>query len=225
MFNMEAREAKFNRSWIFYFVVQSLSSDSVRPHGVQHTRPPCPSPSLEVCLSSCPLYWWCHPNISSSVTRFSFCPLSFPASGSFPMSRQFTSDDQNTGASASALVLPMNIQGWFPLRLTGLISSLSKGFLGVFSRTTVQRHQFFGTLPSFGIFHTNTMLEVLSPKRGIQTCLVWPQEFKLELMGGSHRKIFSRKGNIRTISVKYVDLVNNWVPHHHGCLRMAKALL
>ena len=164
---MEAREAKFNRSWTFHVVVQSPSPDSVRPHGVQHTRPPCPSPSPEVCLSSCPLHWWCHPNISSSVASFSFCLQSFPASGSFPMSHLFTSDDQNTGASASALVLPMNIQGWFRLKVTGLITLLSRGFLGVFSSTTVQRHQFFGTLPPFGIFHTNTIFEVLSPKRGI----------------------------------------------------------
>ena len=96
-----------------------------------------------------------------------FCLQSFPASGSFPMSRLFTSDDQNIGASASTLVLPMNIQGWFPLKVTGLITLLSRGFLGVFSSTTVQRHQFFGTLLSFGIFHTNTIFEVLSPKRGI----------------------------------------------------------
>ena len=101
-----------------------LCEDSVTPHGVQHTRPPCPTPSPKVCFSSCPLHWWCRPNISSSFAPFSFCLQPFPASGSFPMSRLFTSDDQNTGASASALVLPMNIQGWFPLRVTGLITDL-----------------------------------------------------------------------------------------------------
>ena len=121
-------------------------SNSLQPHGLQHTRPPCPSPSPEVCLSSCPLHQWCHPALSSSDALFSFCPQSFPESGTFPM---FTSDEQNTGASAS--VLPMNIQGWFPLRVTDLISLLSRGFSGAFSNTTVQRHQFFGTLPSLRV--------------------------------------------------------------------------
>ena len=104
---------------------------------------PCPSPSPGICPSSCPLNWCCHPTISSSVALFSSCPQSFPASGSFPMSRLFTSGGQNIGASASASFLPMNIQGWFPLGLTGLILQ-SKGF----SKTTVQKHQFFGTQPS-----------------------------------------------------------------------------
>jgi len=90
---------------------------------------------------------WCHPVISSSDTLF-FCPQSFPASGTFPMSQLFVSGDQNTGASASASVLPMSIQGWFPLRLTGLITSLFKGLSRVFSRTIVQGHQFTGALPS-----------------------------------------------------------------------------
>ena len=94
-------------------------------HGLQHARPPCPSPSSEVCPSSCPLHQWCHPAFSSFNTLFSFFPQSFPASGTFPVSWLFTSGDQNTGASASASVLPMSIQGLFPLRLTGLISLLS----------------------------------------------------------------------------------------------------
>ena len=123
-------------------------SNSLRPHGLQHTRPPSPSPSPRVCPSSCPLHQWCHPAISSSDTLLSFCPQSFPASGTFTMSQLFASDDQNTGASASVSVLPMSIQGWFPLRLTGLISLLTKGLSGVFSSTTVWRHQFFGILPS-----------------------------------------------------------------------------
>ena len=111
-------------------------SHSLRPHGLQHTRPPCPSPSPEVCSSSCLLHLWCYPAISSSDPLFSFCSQSFLASGTFPVSQLFTSDNQNTGVSAS--VLPMSIQGWFPL-----ISSLSKGLSGVFSSTTVQRHQVF----------------------------------------------------------------------------------
>ena len=102
--------------------------------------------------SWCPLHQWCHPTISSSVTLFAFCPQSFPASGSFPMSQLFASGDQNTRILTSASVLLMSIQGWFPLRLTGLISLLSKGLSGVFSSTTVGGHQFFGALPSFFFF-------------------------------------------------------------------------
>ena len=104
-----------------------VMSNSLRPHGLQHARPPYPSPSPKVCPSSCLLSWWCHPAISSSDALFSFCPQSIPASRTFPMSQLFTSDDQNTWASASASVLPTGIQGWFPLRLTALIFLLSKG--------------------------------------------------------------------------------------------------
>ena len=107
-------------------------------------------PSLlpRVCSNSHPLSLWCHPTISSSVALFSSCPQSFPASGSFTMSKLFTSSGQRTGALASASVLPMNTQGWFPLRLTGWISLLSKGLSRVFSSTTGWRHQFFSTQPS-----------------------------------------------------------------------------
>ena len=122
------------------------SCPTLRHHGLQHTRPPGPSLSPRVCPSSCSLHWWCCPALSSSDALFSFCPQSFPESGTFPMSRLFISDDQNTGASAS--VLRVNIQSWFPLRLTGLISLLSKGLSGVFSSTTVWMHQFFDILPS-----------------------------------------------------------------------------
>ena len=118
-------------------------SDSSWPHGLQHTRLPCLSTSLGVCTNSCPLNQWCHPTISSSVIPFSSCCQSFPASGSFPMSQFFTSGGQSIGVSATASVLPVNSQGWFPLRLTGLISLLFKGLPRVFSK-----HQFFGTLPS-----------------------------------------------------------------------------
>ena len=124
-------------------------SDSLRPHGLQHTRSLCPLPSPKVSPSSCPLHQWCHPAISSSEALCSFCLKSFPASETFPMSQMFISGDQNTGASATALVLPMSMQGWFPLRLTGLISLLSKG-LSVSSSTTVWRHQFFGILLLYG---------------------------------------------------------------------------
>ena len=120
-----------------------VMSNSLWPHGLQHTRPPCPSPSPGVGPSSCSLHRWCHPTISSSGGLFSFCPQSFPASRTFPMNCLFSSDDQNIGTSASASILPVNMQGWPPLRLTGLISLLSKGLSGIFSSTTVRRHQFF----------------------------------------------------------------------------------
>ena len=123
----------------------SVMSDSLRPHGLQHIRPPCPSPTPGAYSNSCPSSQWCHPNISSSVIPFSSCLQSFPASGSFPMSQLFASSGQNIGASASTSVLPVNIQDWFPLGLTGLTFYLSKWISRVFSNTTVQKHQFFGT--------------------------------------------------------------------------------
>jgi len=104
-----------------------LVSDSLQPHRLQHTKLPCPSPSPGVCSNSCPLSQWCHPTISSCVVPFSSCLQSFPASGSFQMSQFFSSGGQSIGASASAPAFPINIQGWFPLRLTSLISLLSKG--------------------------------------------------------------------------------------------------
>ena len=107
-------------------------SNSFQPHGLHHARPPCPSPPPGVCPSLYPLHQWCHPAISSSDAFFSFCSQSSPASGTFLVSWLFASGDQNTGASASASVLPIRVQGWFPLRLTSLISSLSKGLSGVF---------------------------------------------------------------------------------------------
>ena len=123
-------------------VQTSVMSDSLQPHKSQHARPPCPSPTPGVHPNSCPLSRWCHPTISSYVTLF--CPQSFPASGSFPMSQLFASGGQSNGVSASILI--MNIQGWFSLGLTGLIALLSKG-LRVFS-STVQKHQFLDTQPS-----------------------------------------------------------------------------
>ena len=115
-------------------------SHSLWPHGMEHASLPCPSLSPGVCSNSYPLSRWCHPNISSYVALFSSCLWSFPASGSFPVSRFFASGGQSIGASASASVLPMNIQGWFPLGLTGLISLLSKGLSRVFSSTIVWKH-------------------------------------------------------------------------------------
>ena len=126
----------------------SVVSDSLWPHELQQVRLPYPSLSLRVCSNSCPLSWWCHPTISSSVAPFSSCLQSFPASGSFAMSQFIASGGQSIGTSASASVLPVNIQGWFPLGLTGLISLLSKGLSRVFSSTTFLKHQFFGAQPS-----------------------------------------------------------------------------
>ena len=123
-----------------------VGSNPSWPHGLQHARPPFSSSSPGVCPSSSPLHQWCRPAISSSDTLFSFCPQSFPASGTFLTNHLLESDDQNSEASAS--VLPVNIQGWSSLRLTGLISLLSRGLSGVFSGTTVGRDHFFGALPA-----------------------------------------------------------------------------
>ena len=131
-------------TWLLFS--RSVVSNSLQPQGLQHVRLPFPSPSPGVCSKSCPLSWWCHPTISSSVIPFSSWLLSFPASGSFPISRLFASGGQSIGAPAS--VLPMNIQGWFPLGWIGLISLQSTGLSRVFSNTTVQKHQFCSAQPS-----------------------------------------------------------------------------
>ena len=133
-------------SWLS-LLSHSVISNSLQPHGLQHARPPCPSPSPGACSNSCPSSRWCHPTISSSVVPF-FCFQSLSAWESFPMSQLFASGSQSIRASASASVLPVNVQDWFPLELTGLISLQSKGLSRVFSNTTIQKHQFFGTQPS-----------------------------------------------------------------------------
>ena len=134
-------------SWINQFS-RLVMSDSLQPHGLQHDRSPHLSSTPRVCSNSYPLSWWCHPTISSSVIPFSSCPQSFPASGSFPMSQLFTSGGQSIGVSASTSVLQMNTREWSPLGWTGWISLQSKGLSRVFSNTTVQKHQFFGTQTS-----------------------------------------------------------------------------
>ena len=145
-------------------------SDSLWPHGLQHARLPCPSPTPEVYSNSSPLSWWCHPTFSSSVIPFSSHLHSFPASGSFQMSQFFPSGGQSIGVSASASVLSMNIQDWFPLGWTCLISLLSKKTLKrlvwspccprrlsrVFSNTIVQKHQFFGAQ----LFYSSTLTSI-----------------------------------------------------------------
>ena len=137
----------------------SVVSDSLWPHGLQHTRLPCPSPTPGAYSNSCPLSRWCHPTLSSSVVSFSSCLQSFPASGSFPMSQFFTSGGQSTGTSALASALPMNIQDWSPLGWTDWISLQSKGLSRVFSNTTVQKHQFLGSqLSLWSNSHIHTRL-------------------------------------------------------------------
>ena len=122
----------------------SVMSDPFQSYGLEHARPPCSSPTPRVYSNSCPLNWWCHPTIASSVIPFSSCLRSIPASGSFLRSQFFTSGSQSTGVSASASVLLMNIQDWFRLGWTSWIALLSKRLSRVFSNTTVQNHQFFG---------------------------------------------------------------------------------
>ena len=122
---------------------RSVVSDSLQPHGLQHVRPPCPSPTPRVYSNSCPSSRWCHSAISSSVIPFSSCPKSLSASESFPMSQLFAWGGQSIRVSASASVLPMNTQEWSPLGWTDWVSLQSKGLSRVFSNTTVQKHQFF----------------------------------------------------------------------------------
>ena len=131
--------------WTYMLFSNKIVSDFLRPHEVKHTRLPCPSLFPRVCANSYLLSLWCHPTISSSVIPFSSSPQSFPAWRSLPMSQLFASGGQSIGVSASASILAMNIQGWFSLRLTGLISLQSKGFSRVFSSTTIWKHEFFGT--------------------------------------------------------------------------------
>ena len=138
---------KQGMNWHKFTSVQfshSVMSDSLWPHGLQHARPPCPSPTLEFTQTH--VHWVgdaIQPSLSS-IIPFSSCLQYFPASGSFPVNQFFTSGVQSIGASASTSVLPMNIQDWFPWGLTGWISLQSRGFSRVFSNTTVQKHQFFG---------------------------------------------------------------------------------
>ena len=127
---------------------RSVMSDSLRPHELQHTRPPCTSPTLGVHPNSCAWSRWYNPAISSSVVPFSSCPQSLPASESFPVGQLFAWGGQSTGVSASASFLPKKSEGWSPSEWTGWISLQSKGLSRVFSNTTVQKHQFFGTQPS-----------------------------------------------------------------------------
>ena len=138
-------KAYFEIKYISIQFSWSVMSYSLRLHELQHTRPPCPSPTPGVHTNSCPSSRWCHPAISSSVVPFSFCPQSLPASESFPMSQHFAWGGWSTGVSALASVLLKNTQNWSPLEWTGWISLQSKKLSRVFSNTTLQKHQFFCT--------------------------------------------------------------------------------
>ena len=146
---MREQVGQGDKTWLSVSVQFSrlVMSDSLQPQGLQHDRLPHPSLTPRACSDSCPQSWWCHPSISSSVVPTS-CLQSFPASGFLPINQLFTSGAQSIEASIWASVLPMNIQDRFPLGLTGLISLLSKGLSSIFSNTTIQKHQFFGILPS-----------------------------------------------------------------------------
>ena len=168
-------------------------SDSLPPHGLQHTRLPCPPPYPGVCSDSCPLSQWCHPAILSSLVSFS-CPQSFPASESCPVSQLFTSGGQSTGASASPSVLPMNIQGWFPLGLTDLTSLQSKELSRVFSNTTVQKHQWVQISLSIFVALAASLCIFLDSVSLWQLCLI-PSLFKhfalhLSLLCGTYYQYF-----------------------------------
>ena len=134
----------FFKDILKYQFSRSVVSDSLRLNELQHTRPPCPSPTPRVHSNSCPSSQWCHPAISSSVVPFYSCPQSLPASESFPMSQLFAWGGQSTGLSALASSLPKNTQGWSPVEWTGWISLQSRGLSRVFPSTTVQKHQLFG---------------------------------------------------------------------------------
>ena len=149
-------------------------SDSLRPHESQHARPPCPSPTPGVHSNSCPLSWWSHPAISSSVVPFSSCPQSFPASESFPMNQLFTWGGLSTGVSALASFLPKKSQGWSPSEWTIWISLHSKGCSRVFSNTTVQKHQFCTQLSLFFLkIYFSWRLITLQYCSGFCHTLVW----------------------------------------------------
>ena len=155
----------------------SVTSDSLQPHGQKHARLPWPSPTPGVYSNSCPLSWWCHPTISSSVIPFS-CLQSFPASASFSISQLFASGAQSIGISASASVLPMNTQDWSPLGWTGWISLQSKGLSRVVFSTTVQKHQFFGAQLSFSFFLKALGSDILFIVTNPMNCMSLPKALK-----------------------------------------------
>ena len=173
---------------------------TLQPHGLQHSKLPCPSQSPGVCSNSCPSSQWYHPTISSSVSPFSSCPQSFPVSESFPNNWLFTSGGQSIWASVSASVLPMNIQVWFLLGLTGLISLQSKGLSRAFSSTTIWKHQFFGSQPNKSITELKSSCE--------QGCVV------LEAPGDIHFLAFFQL--LEAAHVSRLRLLPSSISKHHS---------
>ena len=189
-------------------------SDSLWPHVSQHARPPCPSPTPGVHSNSCPSSQWCHPAISSPVVPLSSCPQSLLAAESFPMSQLFAWGGQSTGVSALASFLPKNIQDWSPSEWTGWISLQSKALSRVFSNTTVQKHQFFGTqLSSQSNSYIHTwLLEHQSPRK--KTQLTSNVETRIVTGGDQGRhswtvKIKSHTSFQRRLGEKYKFLISN----------------
>ena len=160
--NMEYTHNEYHSSLLVQFSSVAQSCPTLLPHGLQHARLFCPSPTSRACSNSCPLSWSCHPTILSSVVPFFSCPQSLPASKSFPMSQLFAWGGQSTGVSALASFLPKKSQGWSPSEWTGWISFQSKGLSRVFSNTTVQKHQFLGT--QLSLWSTFTSVHVLLKK-------------------------------------------------------------
>ena len=148
MYGCKSWTVKKAERWISVQFSRSVMSDSLRPQESQHARPPCSSPTSGVHSDSRPSSQWCHPEISSSIVPFFSCPQSLTPSKSFPMCQRFAWGGQSTGVSALASFLPKKSQGWSPSEWTGWISLQSKGLSGVFSNTTVQKHQFYGAQPS-----------------------------------------------------------------------------
>ena len=177
------RASRILSSVQFSSVAQSCPT--LQPHELQHTRPPCPSPTPRVYPNLCPSSRWYHPAMLSSVVPFSSCPPFLPTSGTFPMSQLFAWGGQSIGASASVSVLPMNIQDWFSLGWTGWISLQSKELSRVFSNTTLQKHQFFGAQPSSqsnSHIHTWPLEKriLLSEKSQFKRlCMVWLQLYDI----------------------------------------------
>ena len=211
------REVKFGEFSSVQFSCSDMS-DSLRLHGLQHARLPCPLPTPGVYSNSCPLSRWCHPTISSSVVPFFSCLQSFPASGSFPMRQFFASGGQSIGVSPSASVLPMNIQDWFPLGWAGWISLQSKGLSRVFSNTTVQKYQFFHVKISLW---SNSHIHIwLLEKPSVQFSSVWtlsPVQLFATLWTVAHQAslfITNSWSLPKFMSIESVMPPSNFILHH-----------
>ena len=188
-------------------------SNSLRLHEPQQARPPCPSPTPRVHPNPCPLSWWCHPTISSSVVPFSSCPQSFPASGSFQMSQLFASGGQSIRVSASKSVLPRNTQDSSPLGWTGWISLQSKGLSRVFSNTKVQKHQFFSTQLSSQSNSHIINKKIIKANYGTQTLYDWSHSLSF-----THTDTHTHRITVswyQHYGEQYGDSLKNMKENHH----------